>query len=375
MAAEADNIISYTYRGADADRIGNIELPWTDRNDVIVIVDKSMTAILREAFSDHPWIVKVICHEDVECIENYAFSECLCLRKVIIPNVNIVKDGAFYGCEVLEDVECDELEIIEEYAFSRCRRLKSIKLTSTRIVYESAFNECTAFTDVEFSSKLERIDDGAFAFCTSLERIIIPLKDGLITAANIFQGCEKLSHVDLVEGEVHEIIAALQLEEWRNDMNEEIDSINQVLPHVYIGGLGLDPGEKAEAIWRWIRSLLRKIIHYQAEHRRVLNEAATTLHHVLPSDISANHVLSFLELPAHTFELEEQADADESETGEPSEGEESEEDSFEERGEEDEHEDHREELVDDDNVGEEEDIEEDDEHEKSHRGRGKRQRL
>ena len=39
-----------------------------------------------------------------------------------------------------------------------------------------------------------------------------------------------MKHVDLVEGEVHETIAALQLKEYRNDMSEVIDSINQILP-------------------------------------------------------------------------------------------------------------------------------------------------
>ena len=43
-------------------------------------------------------------------------------------------------------------------------------------------------------------------------------------------GEANLKHVDLVEGEIHETIAALQLKEWRNDMSEVIDSINQILP-------------------------------------------------------------------------------------------------------------------------------------------------
>eukprot|EP00984_Skeletonema_dohrnii_P036697 scaffold37966_cov461-Skeletonema_dohrnii-CCMP3373.AAC.1 len=71
---------------------------------------------------------------------------------------------------------------------------------------------------------------GAFVNCRSLERITIPLKDGMITHDNLFAGCKKLNHVDLVGGEVHETIAALLMEEWRNEMKEEIDSINQILP-------------------------------------------------------------------------------------------------------------------------------------------------
>ena len=92
-------------------------------------------------------------------------------------------------------------------------------------------------------------------------------------------------------------------------MNEEIDAINQILPTVSAGGgyndVGeFDEGEKAQAIRTWIRSVLRKIVHYQAEQQRLLDEeVATTLQLVLPQDIVMNNVLPFLELPSCTFEV------------------------------------------------------------------------
>jgi len=190
-------------------------------------------------------------------------------------------------------------------AFPHCTSLRSIDLPSAKIVKYSAFYCCEALADITFGSKLERIEDEAFALCTSLRNITIPLKDGMITRDNIFRGCENLNHVDLVGG-IHETIAALQLEEWRNDMNEEIDSINQILPTTPAGGDADDGdvGRKAMVMRTWIRSVLRKIIHYQAEHQRYLNEEiATALPPALPRDIVMNNVLPFLELPSHTFEL------------------------------------------------------------------------
>jgi len=187
--------------------------------------------------------------------------------------------------------------------------LGSINLPSARVIEGNAFNDCAALTDAKFGSKLDRIKGLAFYECTSLERITIPLKDGMLTADDIFQECENLKQVDLVEGPIHETIAALQLEEWRNDMYEEINSINQILPTVDAGRWDDDVGEsnegkKAQAIRTWIRSVLRKIILYQAWHQRYLNEEiATTLPPVLPRDIVMNNVLPFLELPSHTFEL------------------------------------------------------------------------
>ena len=91
-------------------------------------------------------------------------------------------------------------------------------------------------------------------------------------------------------------------------MNEEIDSINRTLPDMrdwlYTEGC------KALEIRRWSKSVLGKINHYQAEHQRILDEAATTLQLVAPQEIVVNNVLTFLELPSHTFELEEDDEED-----------------------------------------------------------------
>ena len=211
--------------------------------------------------------------------------------------VKVVGWGAFCCCETLEIVECDKLEIIGYGAFDFCKSLRSINLPSARIVGRCAFVSCTDLTYVEFGKELESIIRGAFSDCTSLERITIPLKDGMITADDIFRGCENLKHVDLVEGGgVHETIAALLLEEWKNDMNEEINSINEILSNTPAGD-DFNVGEKALAIRMWIRSVLHKLIHYKAEHQRYLNKAASTLQFALPQDIMVNNVLPFLELP------------------------------------------------------------------------------
>jgi len=288
MAAEGDHIRRYNYTGEDD------EVP----DDVThVTIAASVTVIRQRAFQFHRNIVEIVCHDKVERVEDGAFFVCTSLRRVIMPGVEIVEGGAFFKCTALMDVECGKLEIIECVAFKYCESLRSIDLPSAKIVEHIAFLGCEALTDVKFGSELERIEEGAFGYCESLERITIPLKDGLITHDGIFIGCDNLRHIDLVEGELHETIVALQLEEWRNDMNEEINSINQILP---------DEPEVARAIRTWIRSVLRKIIHYQAEHRRLFDEeVATTFQLALPQDIVMKNVVSFLELPSYTFEVED----------------------------------------------------------------------
>ena len=45
-------------------------------------------------------IVEVICH-GVETIEENAFRKCPYLRRVIMPGVRVVGEGAFWGCSAL----------------------------------------------------------------------------------------------------------------------------------------------------------------------------------------------------------------------------------------------------------------------------------
>eukprot|EP00985_Skeletonema_marinoi_P017820 scaffold9864_cov66-Skeletonema_marinoi.AAC.2 len=290
----------YIYYGRDGEVI-----PW---HATRVRIDKSLTVIPARAFYRNQHIEEVEFNDDVETVEEYAFRNCPSLRRVIMRGVKIIENDAFGNCKALTDVESGKLERIGRGAFYDCESLRSINLTSAKIVGECAFFGCKALTTVKFGKELESIEEWAFYDCTYLERITIPLKDGMITDDDIFQKCEKLKSVDLVEGEVlRDIITALQLEEWKNEMDREMSAINQILPSVRAGSyVHDDVGEKALAIRRWISLVLRKIIEYKAHHRRLLNEAATTLQHNLHQDIVMNNVLPFLKLPSYTFEGEDQ---------------------------------------------------------------------
>ncbi|KAK1737814.1 hypothetical protein QTG54_011586 [Skeletonema marinoi] len=200
MAARGDNHITYTYRGGERHDIPH--------DATHIIIAKSVLVILAETFRRRPKIKEVEFHDKIEKVEEGAFAFCPSLIRVIMPGVKIVEGCAFYECDALTDVECGKLEIIKEQAFFRCRSLRSINLPSARIVEENAFTYCQALTDVKFGSKLDRIEWAAFTVCTALERITIPLKDGIIAAADIFIGCYNLKQVDLVEGPIHETIAS-----------------------------------------------------------------------------------------------------------------------------------------------------------------------
>ena len=100
MAAEGNNNIRrYIYRGEEGEVIPR-------DGQIIVIVHKDVTVILANTFNRRSNIIEVICHENVEKIEERAFQLCTSLRRVIMPGVKVVERWAFYGCYALTDVEC-----------------------------------------------------------------------------------------------------------------------------------------------------------------------------------------------------------------------------------------------------------------------------
>ena len=121
---------------------------------------------------------------------------------------------------------------------------------------------------------IERIGVDAFHSCPRLQRIAIPLKDNMFPLNDYqrctqFDSCGNLTTVDLVGG-IHKTISSFLLESWRNEMNQEIDRINRVLPNTH-------DDEKADAIRQWIRSVINRMEHYKTEHHVLLKENMTLL--------------------------------------------------------------------------------------------------
>jgi len=265
MADGDDNI--FIYMG------GEHEVPQHVRR---VIIDRSVKIIPKKAFYRREQLVSVKMHEDIEIIGRWAFSRCTSLRQLKLPGVKEVRYMAFYDCGALADVEFgDKLETIGSNAFFRCH-IKSIKAPSVRTIEERAFGSCTQLTDVELPD-VERICREAFISCPALRRIAIPLKDDIFHLPDDyhyyqytqFDYCRNLIAVDIVGG-IHKIISSLLLDCWRDEVNQEINRINQVLPNT-------SADEKAGEIQQWLRSVLRRTTHFRNEHHVLLKEATTLL--------------------------------------------------------------------------------------------------
>ena len=323
MAADGnDIIIRGIYEGGEIpeEQEDDYGEPWEIiLGDVThLTVDEFISVIPGWRFHRHPSLVEFVCHIGVTKIEESAFERCPHLKRLIMPSVEEVEEGAFFECESFEYVECDELEKVESYAFAHCSSLGSIDLPSARVVKECAFIGCSNLMHANFGKSLESLGEMALANCGSIERITIPLKNGLFNSPlknglfkrdKVFAGCDNLKRVDLVDGDaIQETLETLLVDEWRIDIRNEIDSINQILPNADLTARYSESGGKTEAIRKWISRVLDKIISYKAQHRRLTNEAATVLLDVLSNDmLVTKNVLPFLALPSYTFDGEDES--------------------------------------------------------------------
>jgi hypothetical protein len=257
---------SFVYFGGEQD---------VPRNVTHVRIDRSVKIIPRGAFFRREQLVSVETHDGIEKIEKYAFHMCTSLRGMKLPGVKVIEVEAFQFCSSLTDVEFgNKLETIGQRAFAGCRSLRDIEMPTVRTVGNEAFYGCEQLTDVELPG-VEAFGQYAFFRCVNLQRIVIPLKDNMFPLATYYRqytqfvSCENLTTVDIVGG-IHKTIASLLLESWRDEMNQEINRINQLLPNT-------PAREKTDAIRLWIRSVLARLGHYKAEHNRLLKEDMTQL--------------------------------------------------------------------------------------------------
>ena len=68
----------------------------------------------------------------------------------------------------------------------------------------------------------------------------------------------------------NKVVSSLLLESWKDEMNQEISRINEVLPNT-------PANEKTNAIQGWIRSVIDRMEHYKVEHNTLLKEDMTQL--------------------------------------------------------------------------------------------------
>lgn len=172
-------------------------------------VNYPVTYIGRYAFQDCEDLLSVAISNSVVEVGEEAFSGCIGLTSVTMPDYVFIGSRAFYGCTSLSSfVFPDEITDIEEETFYGCTGLVSVHLpNSLKKIKASAFSGCTGLTSVEIPQSEEyysiQIGEQAFMGCTSIRSV--SFSESVTKIGNAaFTGCTGLTSIEIFGSSIGE---------------------------------------------------------------------------------------------------------------------------------------------------------------------------
>lgn len=152
------------------------------------------------AFNERWAIDKVVLPPTLKKIGSYAFQRTS-LTSVNIPdNVETIEEYAFSNARQLQEVHLpDSLTSLGNYAFEECRSLRTVKIpTKLKTIPDYTFQNCRSLQSVELHDSITAFEDYSFNNC-DLREITLP-KSTTWVGGNAFNGNTNLSKVTLNEG-------------------------------------------------------------------------------------------------------------------------------------------------------------------------------
>lgn len=132
------------------------------------------------------------------------------LKKVFFNNTLIIMENAFEACDGLIEIHLPQVEVIKKGAFKDCKNLTSVEINSSKLIEVSpyAFENCESLTDIWFAGKSD-----AWCEATNLQGILwgckaslkIHCKDGTILNSTTVKVNEDdyLEQVNITLEELH----------------------------------------------------------------------------------------------------------------------------------------------------------------------------
>lgn len=139
-------------------------------------------------------LTTVVLPSTVTSIGESAFSGCMRLESITLPNVTEVGYQAFYDCSSLKSIELPMATTLGRYAFQNCENLQSVKIPAVTEIQEQCFYRCYALNDIDLSN-VQIIQRQAFYDCFALTKV--DLSSATELSSGIFEYCHKLSDVTL----------------------------------------------------------------------------------------------------------------------------------------------------------------------------------
>ena len=100
---------------------GVLTQPWSAYAERItkVVVEEGINAVGQMAFYELPNLKTVVLPESIDEVRNYAFKNVVTLTIINLDVAEFIREGAFYGCTALNEVNLAEGVVVEDWAFSK----------------------------------------------------------------------------------------------------------------------------------------------------------------------------------------------------------------------------------------------------------------
>ena len=217
------------------------QLTWTLDEDGLLIISGTgvMDNLTKETDAWHSHlkdICKVLVHDGVTSIGQYAFSHCENLSEVYLPNsLSLLDSFAFEACENLRNIRIPSgVTSLGIGVFSECTFLTNLQLSdgnttfflstdgvlfsrnrkklvcyppgktetfyqipfATEEIIDGAFYNCTRLSDIWIPDSVTVMGDGVFMYCANLSSVALPNHLNLLGSLT-FMDCKGLSKVSI----------------------------------------------------------------------------------------------------------------------------------------------------------------------------------
>lgn len=191
-------IPSYIYYGGkiyDVVSIGNLAFVECI-NLTGISIPSSITNIGNRAFSRCSQLTSITIPASVVTINYWAFSTCTNLKEVFFNAENCEtcgsKDNPAFPSNLTSLIIGNNVKKIPEWAFYGCNMLTDINIpNSVNFIGDYAFRSCSGLSNLKMSDSVTFIGNEAFAYCSNLTSFTIPAS---VTSMgySVFNGCNKL---------------------------------------------------------------------------------------------------------------------------------------------------------------------------------------
>ena len=164
--------------------------------------DGSVEIIGDGAFFGCEGLNTMIIPDGVKSIGKAAFYDCTGLSLISIPqSVTAIGEYAFFMCSNLASINVpDGVKEIGQYTFSGCSSLRTVYIgEAVETIGDYAFAECKKMTEIIIPDTVEKIDAAAFFLCGKHKSITVPSSVKSL-GLFVFSGCYELESATINEG-------------------------------------------------------------------------------------------------------------------------------------------------------------------------------